>query len=236
VAAKGKMIEPIELPEVPEVPPTILPDTTEPVVFDSRQQALFDRKLKESHGRIAKEARAEAERLRVENEHLREVASGNGADSSELQKIRGELAASKIERDAIAASAAQSKKESFIAGQVQKQGFVCDATTLTQLTANDLTYDETAKTFVTADGSSADDYFTNFAASRPYLVKGSVISGTGQGGSSSTQPPANQYDPAKLWGPNAVPDAGRILNAWAIRDKHSYSRARAVAKSKGWVI
>jgi hypothetical protein len=211
-------------PAVPAVPESETP----PEKQITLSQSALDNLIKSRQSSALKKAAA----LEIENQRLREVASGQGADASELERIRGELAASKIERDAIAASAAQSKKESFITGQVQKQGFVCDATTLSQLTQDDLTYDEATKQFkVVGSEESPDAYFKRFAESRPYLVKSTVISGTGQGGSGSTVPPPTR--PLSFYfGPSSN---AAETNRLSLRDPQTYKRLRAEAVRAGLV-
>jgi hypothetical protein len=190
-------------------------------------QASLDALIKSRQAAALKKAAA----LETENQRLREVAAGQSADSSELEKIRGELAAAKIERDAISAAAAQSKKESFVAQQVQKQGFVCDAHTLLQLTQNDLQYDEAAKTFVTADGTSADDYFKRFADARPYLVRSTVHAGTGQSGSVGTTPPATK--PLSFY--FGAHSSAAAVNRLSIEKPEEYRRLRREAISQGLI-
>ena len=64
--------------ETPEAHVEILPDTTEPTV--SMTQAQLDSLIRSKMGLAGRQAREDAERLRVENERLKEVVSGKGSE------------------------------------------------------------------------------------------------------------------------------------------------------------
>lgn len=229
--AKGKMsetnLENLEVPQPETV--TVLGDT--PETPEEKQvtmsQTALDNLIKSRQSAALKKTAA----LEAENQRLKEIAAGQGANATELERIRGELSASKLERDAIAAEAARNKKESFIAAQVQKLGFVCDPTTLTRLTQDEITYDEATKQFVTADGSSADDYFKRFAESRPYLIKSTVVFGTGSSGSTGSTPPP-QVPLEFYFGPKSNSAA---VNKLAIQRPDEYKRLRRAAIAKGLI-
>jgi len=75
----------------------VLPNTTEPVDFSAAQQVVFDAALKKAMGRAGADARAEAERLRIENERLKAQAIGAAPDSSEVEKLRAQVADSQLQ-------------------------------------------------------------------------------------------------------------------------------------------
>jgi hypothetical protein len=196
-------------------------------------QERLDKLIAEKMGVAGREAKKRAAELETEVARLREIAAGRSENSSELEKIRGELAAAKIERDAIAAAAAQSRKEAFISSQVSAQDFVCDAETLKRLTQDDIVYNDETKTWVTAADPevSAADYYKNYATARPWLQKGRTITGTGLGGSTGSQPPT-QLPLEHYFGPKSNAAA---INALSLRDPDKYKRLRAEAVKKGLI-
>lgn len=245
VAAQGHMTETnLENLEVPN-PETVivLPDTQEnqPVAFDERQQALFDRKLKESHGRIAKEARAEAERLRLENIRLKEVAAGQGSQD-ELERVRGELASARLEQQAILDKAVAQSKDLLIAQEAAKARFV-DIDTMQRLVRGNLRHDAATGTFtvVNDDGTPrlnavgdplpVSEFFEDYGNKKPWLVKGSVIPGTGSSGSGNSVPPP-QKPLSFYFGPSSNAAA---INALSLRDPATYRRLRAEAVRAGLI-
>src|SRR5689334_8910020 len=104
--------------DTPEVFVTVLPDNPpeEEVVFSPAQQQKLDAILKKAMGRAGSDARAEAERLRIENERLKEVAAGKGSDD-QIEKIRGELASARLEADALREQSIASQRDLLIASQ-----------------------------------------------------------------------------------------------------------------------
>ena len=73
------------------------------------------------------------------------------------------------------------------------------------------------------------------AASKPFLIRGTVKSGGGGSSSTGHAFASNPYTVENLWGPGARPDAGKVLNEWSLRDRRGYDQARASAKAKGLV-
>jgi hypothetical protein len=192
------IVAPVLQESVPPAPVPPAPETEAPVTETSdlpKTVTMSQEKLNDLIKSRQSAALKKAARLEEENARLQALALGNAPDASEVERLRGEVAASRIERDALAAAAIEQKKLLLISQQVQKQGFVCDATTLSQLTKDALKYDETTKQFVivTEDGQpsdlSPDQWFASYANSRPYLVKGTTIPGMGSGGSTGSRPP-----------------------------------------------
>src|SRR6266851_949829 len=103
----------MDTPETIEQP-VILPDTTTKVQFSEAQQQVFDAALKRAMGRAASDSRAEAAALKVENQRLKEVAAGQGSQD-ELERVRGELASSRLEQQAILETSVKSQRDLVIA-------------------------------------------------------------------------------------------------------------------------
>src|SRR6266481_1389153 len=130
--------------------PVILPDTTTTKVeFSEAQQQVFDAALKRAMGRAGADSRAEADRLRLENTRLKEVAAGQGS-ADELERVRGELASSRLEQQAILETSVKSQRDLVIAQESSKHGFV-DVDTLQRLTRQALRHNAKTGSFEIVD-------------------------------------------------------------------------------------
>lgn len=227
---------PVEVPVV-----EVLANTTEPKTVSLTQERL-DAIIKERMGAAGKAAREEAERLKVENQRLKEVAAGQGS-ADELERVRGELASSRLEQAAILEASVKQQRDLVIAQESNKHGFV-DVETLQKLTRGNLKHDATTGSFIVTnddgtprvgpDGTtpvSVSDFFQDFGNRKPWLVKGTVLPGTGQGSSTGTIPPR---DPgwAHFVGPNSSARDANILCQTA-EGKRRYAEYRRQARAAG---
>jgi hypothetical protein len=218
----------------------VLPDTTEKTV--SLTQERLDAIIKERMGAAGKAAKEEAAALKLENQRLKEVAAGQGS-TDELERIRGELSSARLESAAILEASVKQQKDLLIAQESAKHQFV-DLDTLQRLTRSNLKHDPTTGCFIVtnddgtpklgADGTTpvpVSDFFQDFGNKKPWLVKGSVLTGTGQGGSGSSMPP--QTKPlSHYFGPGS---SSAAVNALSLRDPQTYKRLRAEAVRAGLV-
>jgi len=231
-----------EIPEI--VPPVIiLEDTTTKVEFSPAQQAVFDANLKKAMGRAGHEARAEAEKLRIENTRLKEVAAGQGS-ADELERVRGELASSRLEQQAILEASVKSQRDLVIAQESSKHGFI-DVDTLQRLTRQNLRHNTTTGAFevIADDGTpvlnatqepiSVTDYFADYASKKPWLVRGQVKSGGG--GTSSAGSPvgdSGRFRPEQIFGSKSSSKDAQMLHH---KNPAEYARLKALSRSMGLI-
>ena len=228
--------------EVPAV--IVLPDTTvEEVVFTPAQQLKLDGIVKKAMGRAGSDARAEAERLRVENEHLKSIAAGSAPNADEVSRLKAEISAQKLENDAIKATAQRQAKDNLITGLAAKQDFI-DADVVLRLTRDNIRAEGSGYTVVddsgqprfAADGitpMTPEAFYQEYASQRLYLVKGQVKSGGGGTSSSGSvnRPPGN-YQLHELFGPGS---SAQLCNKISIQQPALYKQLRSEAKLKGLV-
>jgi len=221
----------------------VLPNTTEPVDFSAAQQVVFDAALKKAMGRAGADARAEAERLRIENERLKAQAIGAAPDSSEVEKLRAQVADSQLQAaDAERRAAAQSK--AILQARLAETIDTIDGDSVTKLLKDNLQWNETSKSFDVLDDNgavrnnpdgskmTAESLYSEFAGLHPWAIRGRVLSGGGGTGSAGTPAPAS-YDVAKLFGPGS--DA-RLINQISITNPPLYKKVRAEAKARNLVV
>jgi len=221
--------------------PVILPDTTIKVEFSEAQQQVFDAALKRAMGRAGTDSRAEAEKLRLENQRLKEVAAGQGS-ADELERVRGELASSKLEQQAILETSIKSQKDLVIAQEASKHQFI-DTDTLQRLTRQNLRHNATTGSFevVADDGTavlngaqepiSVSDFFATYATVKPWLVRGQIKSGGG--GTSSAGSPVGdtgRFRPEQIFGSKSSSRDAQMLHH---KNPAEYARLKALSRSMG---
>ena len=80
---------------------------------------------------------------------------------------------------------------------------------------------------------SLDEFYNDFAAKNPYLVRGDVKSGSGGSENArSTLTSNGKYEVAQIFGPKSD---SRLANKLALEDKAEYARLKVVARSNGLV-
>jgi hypothetical protein len=239
------MTEASETVETQEQPVTVLPNTTtEKIEFNAAQQALVDRLIKESQGRAAKDLRTRVQELEKERGLLLDQVNGREPNADELSRLKAQIADERLRADQATAQAEQLAKTTFQQNLAQKFNHV-DPDTSTKLLQNNLRFDAELKTYVAVDDSGVtrlnadgtpmlgEQLYNEFSSAKPWLVRSTMIFGTGERGSSSSSPQIDRtYDVTRLYGPGATKDAGRILNELSLRDNRKYQLLRADAKRK----
>jgi hypothetical protein len=219
----------VEVPVAPEV--QVLGNST-----DERQvtmsQAHLDGVIKKAMGKAGADARAEAERLRQENERLKTVVSGTGS-ADELERTKGLLAEERLRNQQVLDASIRQQRDLVIAEQASQHGFV-DAETLQRLTRQNLRHNAETGSFEVVDDNglpkmngagepmSVTEFFRDYGDRKPYLQRGIVK--PGQGSVPSQGVPLPTEDWHKYFGPRS--DA-RAANALAMRDKRAYNRLKA---------
>jgi len=222
---------------------TVLPDEPAPVEFTPAQQEKLDEILKKAMGRAGKDARAETERLRIENERLKQVAAGKGS-ADELERVRGELASSRLEQQAILETSVRSQRDLVIAQESSKYGFI-DTDTLQRLTRGNLRHNAATGSFeiISDEGTpvlnaaqepiSVTDFFADYASKKPWLQRGQVKGGGGGSSSSGSGRAPAVYDVAKLFGPGSN---AQEINRISIQQPELYKKLRAEARARNLVV
>jgi hypothetical protein len=224
-------------PEVPATPVPlvveVLPNTTDETVTMSKD--ALNKLITSKMGKAGADARAEAEKLRLENQRLKEVAAGQGSQD-ELERVRGELASSKLEQAAILEASVKRQRDLVIAQESSKHGFI-DVDTLQRWTRQNLRHNATTGSFevIADDGTpvlnaaqepiSVTDFFADYASKKLWLVRGSVKSGGG-GTSSSGTPAPTTLPLSHYFGPGSNASA---VNALSINRPSEYRRMRLEA-------
>jgi hypothetical protein len=236
------MTEPnTELPITPASTPevTVLPDTTKPAPFTAEQQKIFDNAIREAQSRAAKTLREDKERLERENQQLKEVVSGKGSED-QLEVLKGQLAEERLKNQAVLDESVRRQKDLLISQEAAANNHI-DVDTTLRLTRNNLRHDAATGSFtvvnddgtprVSASGDpmSVSDFFKDFSSKKLHLVRGTVVTGTGQGGSAGSIPPR---DPGwqHFVGPNSN---SRDANALAQRDPRKYAEYKRQARAAG---
>jgi len=237
-------IAPVIEREAPETIPApeiaALPEDKDVTLKQSRLNAI----LKDAQARAAKELRQRVTELETENANHKAIAAGSAPDADEVSRLKAEISAQKLENDSIKAASQRQARDTFITAQATKNQFI-DTDVVVRLTAQNIRADGNGftvlddsgqpRTTATGEPLTPEAFYAEYATQRPYLVRGQVKSGCG-GTSSGGAPVAltDRYTPEQLWGPHAVKDAGRILNAWSLGpDKRGYDAARRAAVQKG---
>jgi len=211
-------------------PVTILPNTTPTKVeFSPEQQALFDRKLRESHGRIARAERERVAQLEKELALMRDKAVGNAPDSSETEKLRAQIADEKLRSAAAEAKANKQAKEIL----QQKLAVEIDAVSpqdvskLLQdnLVSRDGKWVVVDDNGVDREGVTPEQLYREFAESRPWSIRGRTI--PGQGSKPSMGFPVPPPDWTKYFSNGSpLPNTSAELNQIAMRDPKAYARMK----------
>ena len=191
-------------------------------------------------GRAGKAAKEEAERLRAQVEQLKQVAVGNSPDASEVEKLRAQVADSELKAKAADARATAQEKallQSRLAAQIDS----VDANAVSKLLADNLVnrdgkwivIDDNGTDRIDAAGNpvTPEALYREFAESHPWAIRGRTITGTGQGGSSSSAVPTG-IPLEKLFGRTSD---SRLANNLALRDKRAYDAAKREAISRGLI-
>ena len=131
----------------PETPVTILGDTTDKVVTMS--QSKLDELIRSRMGAAGRQAREDAEKLRIENERLKEVVSGKGSEE-ELQRTKGLLAEERLKNQAVLDESIKRQRDLVISQEGAANNHV-DLDTTLKLTRQNLRHDPATGGFTVLD-------------------------------------------------------------------------------------
>jgi len=233
----------IEREPVPVVPAVAVDEDTSRIVSISQQK--LDKLISSAMGRSAAQTRAELATANQTINDLQVQLRAANPDSTVADRLNAELLVAKAEITSIKASAAAQSIASHPEQLAASNGFIDPQLTRTILTGQvqrnaDGTYkvlDSSGAVRVNADNTplTVEQLVQETAASKPFLIRGTVKSGGGGSSSTGHAFASNPYTVENLWGPGARPDAGKVLNEWSLRDRRGYDQARASAKAKGLV-
>jgi hypothetical protein len=227
--------------DIDEVAPLLEPEPEAKLV--QLTQARLDELIRDSMSRAGREAKQRAADLERENTHLKTLNAASAPDSTELEKTKAELSAARMESDSLRATSQKQSKDSFIAAQAEKNRFFA-VDVVTKLTRDNLSWDAASKSYQVLDDAgvvrlnldgtplSADSFFAEYAAARPYLVKGEVKSGAGSVTGSIYQPYEKNEPLTRLFGKGSDASAA---NALCLRDPKRYATLRVQAQQAGLI-
>ena len=234
----------------PLTPASTLPEIQSPVaVPEDREvtlkQSRLDDLIRKAQGRAGSEARAEAFRLKRENELLKAQKIGNSEDSTEVERLRAQVADEKLRADRASEESAKLAKQAY-QERLNSKFDLIDHDAATKLLQGNLKYDPEVKDWVATDDSgvtrlntdgtpmSGEALYAEFAATKKHFVKGTTIPGTGASGSHASRAaiPAT-LDWRKYVGPQS--DASKA-NALAQRDPRAYQEMKRQARAAGVIV
>lgn len=176
--------------------------------------------------------------LRAEMDRVKQVHKDEIATARRLAETK--------EREALQAAEALTsmKKQIAIQAAASKVNFV-DTNVVATLTKDQVKFDpELGRFIVLNDNGSVrmnasfepttlDEFYSEFAATHSYLVRGDVKSGTGSAESTKGGGQfGNTYTPEEIFGPKSDSKAANTL---AMRNPKEYQRLKALAREKGLV-
>lgn len=186
-----------------------------------------------------KEAKGDIDQLRSE---INELKSVHASVASQLEQARNQIVAKDKEVLAAREETLNVRKSVVMQTAIGKVGFI-DPGIVAEVTAKFIKYDGERKRFVVlneeggerVDASfapmSLDDFYQDYAARNPFLVRGDARGGAG---SAPSQGLSNngKYTVEMLFGPKGD---GDLANKVAREDPATYRKLRAVAKERNLV-
>ncbi len=214
-----------------------IPAPEEDITFDERQQQFIDTVLiPRSMGRAAKDVRQELAATKTRLANAEAALKAASPESSETEKLRAELQLARAESESVKAAAAEATRTADIEKEATKAGVIDPA--LLRAAIGDRVQRQ-GKDYVILDDSGTPrdgvtlaQFIHDEAEKRPYLVRGVVVSGTGQSGSNSSAYQDNSLKPEMLFG--RASDS-RLANQTALRNKPLYDRLKISAREKGLI-
>lgn len=176
--------------------------------------------------------------LRAEMDRVKQVHKDEIASARKLAEAK--------EREAQQAAEALTsmKKQIAIQAAASKINFV-DVSMVTTLTKDQVKFDPEVGRFIVLNDNGSirmnasfepvtlEEFYSDFAASRPYLVRGDMKSGTGSGESSTgSKRYGNNYTAEEIFGPKSN---SKEANDLAMKYPKEYQRLKAEAREKGLV-
>ena len=175
-------------PPEPQTPQDAKPVKEPPVKFDERQQRRVSELIRERQGHFAREARAEAARLKAENDALKlQVAAKSHENpapvSDDVQRLSLRLA----ERDAEVAAMRSQQSEAQIMEELRQAAHAAGVQAVDPVffrLLREQTKVENGKVVVSDTDDAMEPlslkaHVEKFAASKPFLIRGQVSPGLG---------------------------------------------------------
>jgi len=221
-----------------DLPAPVAPEPPPSPTFTAEQQHYLDKTLiPRVMGRSAADVRKNLELARAKISELEVTLKAARPDSTESDRLRSELQAATLEVQSIKAISAETQKNADLDRAAVRHNFL-DAELTRKITSErvqskDGVYqilDDHGNVRVDTAGTpiSLDAYYAEVAAARPYLVKGSIISGHNTQPSNGARGPA-QVDIRRYFGPTSSASAANKL------PPAEYRRLRVEAVRQGLV-
>jgi hypothetical protein len=169
---------------------------------------------------------------------INEMKAAGTSTQQELERLRQAAASKDKEVSAAREEAKQIRKEVAMQKAASKVNFV-NIGVVTKLTGDNIRWDDTRNTFIVVnehgterlnaayEPMSLDEFYTEFAAQNPYLVRGDVKGGAGSTESQRSGLSSNgKYTVEQIFGKKSV---GALANKLNKEDPKEYARLKAIA-------
>lgn len=172
-----------------------------------------------------------------------EMKNARTATVAEIEGLRKQITDANGNAEKAKADTLKERKLNVIANAASKEDFV-NIKVVRALTEGNLQWNETdGKWTVLSDEGqprmnsaydpmTIDEFYADFAAKNPYLVKGSVKPGTGSSESTRSTLASGRYTVEQIFGKGSN---AKLANELAIKNNAEYKRLRAEAIQKGIV-
>lgn len=236
MAAKENMTESnLENLNVPD-PSAVagLRNTDEEKTVHLSQKAL-DEIISKSMGRAAKDVRAKLAETEAKLQTAEDALKAASPNSTEVERLTAQLRLAEAEVNAVKNSAAEAAKTTDIERAMAKADIIDPAIFRAAVADRvqrkaDGSYEILDDAGAVREGVSLQQFIDEQAAARPYLVKGRVISGTGQGGSTSNATIPQGIRVEQVFGPTS---SSKIASEVMRRSPAEYARLKREAISRG---
>lgn len=180
------------------------------------------------------------EELKSQIEEMKSVSQRSLADLEQQKRLALEKA--KEANDA-KAETLRVRKEVAIHRAASKAQFI-DLNVVTKLTEDNVKWDEGRNKFIVVNESgterlsssmdpiSLEDFYKEYAANSPYLIRPDARSGAGSSQNQSGLSSNGKYDVKQIFGKDSVP---ALANKLAKENKVEYNRLKQVARENGLI-
>lgn len=184
-----------------------------------------------------KEAKGDVEDLQRQ---IEEMKNASQSTKQELESLRNKLTDAEKRVNEQKAEVLKEKKLSLITRTAQKENFV-NLDTVRKLTEDSLKWDEGEQKWVVLndmgqprmnsafDPMTVEEFYADFAAKNPYLVRSDAKPGAGSGPSNAPTATSGRYQVEQIFGSKS--DA-RLANDLAMKNPKEYQRLKVEAKAK----
>lgn len=175
---------------------------------------------------------------------MAEMRNASQSTKQELERLQSALKAKDTEVLTAKQEATNVRKQVAITNAASKVNFV-NTEVVSKLTQDSIKYDESKGRFVVLGENGAermnasyepmslDEFYTEFASKNPYLVRGSVKTGTGSTESGRFDVSANgKYEVKQIFGKGS--DSKLAMTLYK-EDPKEYQRLKGIAKSSGLI-